>query len=143
MVRRRDHGFRPAHRPASLPGRFVMKRVVLLALLAFVLVAPATWGQPSRHLVLISIDGLRPAFYLDDAYAAPALRALVAAGSHARAATPPFPSVTYPGHATIVTGVRPARHGILGNGRLVLRRARHRGAGGCGTALSRHARPAP
>lgn len=89
-----------------------MRRIVLLVLLAFVLVAPATWGQPARHLVLISIDGLRPEFYLDDAYAAPALRALLTAGSHARAATPPFPSVTYPGHATIVTGVRPARHGI-------------------------------
>ena len=88
------------------------KRFVLLGLLALVLVAPVTWGQPARHLVLISIDGLRPEFYLDDAYAAPALRALVAAGGHARAATPPFPSVTYPGHATIVTGVRPARHGI-------------------------------
>jgi predicted AlkP superfamily pyrophosphatase or phosphodiesterase len=90
----------------------MIKRFVLLALVAFAFVAPVTWGQPARHLVLISIDGLRPEFYLDDAYAAPALRALVAAGSHARAATSVFPSVTYPSHATIVTGVRPARHGI-------------------------------
>src|SRR5207244_2714270 len=29
--------------------------------------------------------------------------------------TPVFPSVTYPGHASIVTGVRPARHGIFFN----------------------------
>ena len=72
-------------------------------------------AAPARHLVLISIDALRPEFYLDDGYAAPALRALVRSGSHARAATPVFPSVTYPGHASIVTGVRPARHGILFN----------------------------
>jgi len=72
-------------------------------------------AAPARHLVLISIDALRPEFYLDDGYAAPALRVLVRSGSHARAATPVFPSVTYPGHASIVTGVRPARHGVLFN----------------------------
>ena len=72
-------------------------------------------AAPARHLVLISIDALRPEFYLDDGYAAPVLRALVRSGSHARAATPVFPSVTYPGHASIVTGVRPARHGVLFN----------------------------
>jgi predicted AlkP superfamily pyrophosphatase or phosphodiesterase len=81
-----------------------------------VLVAAVAGAAPAaRHVVLISLDGLRPEFYLDEAYAAPALRALVAAGTHARGATPVFPSVTYPGHSTIVTGVRPARHGVLWN----------------------------
>jgi predicted AlkP superfamily pyrophosphatase or phosphodiesterase len=90
--------------------------VVALALAAFAGCAHlAAARAPARHLVLISIDALRPEFYLDEGYAAPALRALVRAGSHARAATPVFPSVTYPGHATIVTGVRPARHGIVFN----------------------------
>jgi len=94
----------------------VSARRVLLALAVLeVLVSAAVAAPPSRHLVLISIDGLRPEFYLDPAHAAPALRALVGAGSHARAAIPVFPSVTYPGHTTIVTGVRPARHGILFN----------------------------
>jgi predicted AlkP superfamily pyrophosphatase or phosphodiesterase len=93
----------------------VTRRLVLLALVALALVTPLAAGESARHLVLISVDGLRPEFYLDDAFPAPALRALVAAGSHARAATPPFPSVTYPGHASIVTGVRPARHGIAFN----------------------------
>jgi predicted AlkP superfamily pyrophosphatase or phosphodiesterase len=91
----------------------VIHRLAPLALLVLVLAAPGTPAAPAaRHLVLISIDALRPEFYLDDAYAAPALRALVSAGAHARAATPVFPSVTYPDHATLVTGVRPARHGI-------------------------------
>jgi len=90
--------------------------VAALALAALIALArDAGVAAPSRHLVLISIDALRPQFYLDDGYAAPALRALVRSGSHARAATPVFPSVTYPGHAAIVTGVRPARHGILFN----------------------------
>ena len=85
--------------------------LALLAGCAHIAAAPA----PARHVVLISLDGLRPAFYLDDGYPAPALRALLGAGSHARAATPVYPSVTYPGHASIVTGVRPARHGVLFN----------------------------
>ena len=87
-----------------------------LALVALVLALPAiSPASVARHLVIVSIDGLRPEFYLDDAYPAPTLRELVKSGSHARAATPVFPSVTYPGHATIVTGVRPVRHGILFN----------------------------
>jgi arylsulfatase A-like enzyme len=78
--------------------------------------APAKPAE--RHVVLISLDGLRPEFYLDPAYPAPTLRALAASGSHARRAEPVFPTMTYPNHATIVTGVRPARHGVLFNAAL-------------------------
>lgn len=74
-----------------------------------------TPDAPARHLVLVSIDGLRPEFYLDPSYPAPALRALVARGSHARVAESVFPSVTYPNHATIATGVGPATHGVFFN----------------------------
>ena len=89
---------------------------LLLALAAVAACAPVAPRAPqTRHLVLISIDGLRPEFYLDPAFDAPALRALVAEGSHARAAEGVFPTVTYPNHSTIVTGVRPARHGVLFN----------------------------
>ncbi len=92
-------------------GLVLVVALAVLAACTHIAAAPA----PARHLVLISLDGLRPAFYLDDGYPAPALRALVRAGSHARAVAPVFPSVTYPGHASIVTGVRPARHGVLFN----------------------------
>jgi predicted AlkP superfamily pyrophosphatase or phosphodiesterase len=68
-----------------------------------------------EHVLLISIDGLRPEFYLDEAYATPELRALLRAGSYARAAEGVFPSVTYPSHASMVTGVRPGRHGVAFN----------------------------
>jgi predicted AlkP superfamily pyrophosphatase or phosphodiesterase len=94
--------------------RTVLITALILAALAGLVHATGA-APPARHLVLISIDALRPEFYLDDAYAAPALRALVRAGSHARAVTPVFPSVTYPAHASIVTGVSPARHGVLFN----------------------------
>jgi predicted AlkP superfamily pyrophosphatase or phosphodiesterase len=88
-----------------------------VALLLAALAGPAARAQERapRHLVLVSLDGLRPEFYLDDGYAAPELRALLRAGSHARAVEAVFPTVTYPSHASIVTGVRPARHGISFN----------------------------
>ncbi len=95
-----------------------LRRVLPLLVVAGLLVAVAaarSADRPERHVVLISIDGLRPEFYLDDAYAAPELRALVKAGAHARAAESVFPTVTYPSHASIVTGVRPLRHGIAFN----------------------------
>lgn len=87
-------------------------------ILALVLTAPAGGASAraqepaARHLVLISLDGLRPELYLDDAHAAPELRALLRAGSHARGAEGVFPAVTYPSHASIATGVRPMRHGV-------------------------------
>ncbi len=95
-----------------------VRTILAVAALALVLVsglAPSPAASPLGHLVLISIDGLRPEFYLDDVYVTRELRALMAAGSYARAAEPVFPSVTYPNHAAIVTGVRPARHGVLFN----------------------------
>jgi predicted AlkP superfamily pyrophosphatase or phosphodiesterase len=89
---------------------------IALALTALVGCAgQGTRPSPERHVVIVSIDGLRPEFYLDETWAAPELRALAQAGSHARAAEGVFPTVTYPNHATIVTGVRPARHGVLSN----------------------------
>ena len=95
-----------------------MRRAALLALALVALAACASATRtpaPSRHLILVSLDALRPAFYLDPSFPAPALRALVADGSHARAAESVFPTVTYPSHATIATGVRPARHGVAFN----------------------------
>ena len=68
--------------------------------------------RPADHVVLISIDGLRPEFYLDPRWPAPMLRQLVARGAHAEGVQGVFPTVTYPSHTTIVTGVRPDRHGI-------------------------------
>jgi Type I phosphodiesterase / nucleotide pyrophosphatase len=88
---------------------------LLLVVAALVGVVARAQDGAGRHLVLISLDGLRPEFYLDESYPAPELRALVRAGSHARAAEGVFPTVTYPSHASIVTGVRPGRHGISFN----------------------------
>ncbi len=67
--------------------------------------------RPS-HVVLVSIDGLRPEFYLEPGWPAPVLQELAASGSIVRAVRPVFPSVTYPNHTTMITGALPARHGV-------------------------------
>lgn len=93
------------------------------ALASLLILLPAAAGaQPTassaRHVVLISIDGLRPDYYLPDPArktVTPALDALRARGSWADAVISQFPSLTYPAHTSMVTGVRPARHGIVHN----------------------------
>jgi imidazolonepropionase-like amidohydrolase/predicted AlkP superfamily pyrophosphatase or phosphodiesterase len=75
-------------------------------------------ARPTDHVVLISIDGFRPAVYLDAAREGvdlPALRALAASGSVADGVEVSYPSMTYPSHTSLVTGVPPARHGIVSN----------------------------
>lgn len=72
-------------------------------------------AQSSRHVILVTIDGLRPEFYLDPKYPAPNLHWLVQHGSHAEQVTPVFPAVTYPNHTSIITGVTPDKHGIYNN----------------------------
>lgn len=94
--------------------------VCLLALHALPLVADghsdtAAVDRPADHVVLISIDGLRPEFYLDPSWPAPMLQHLATTGSYAETVRGVFPSVTYPSHTSMVTGALPVRHGIYYN----------------------------
>lgn len=66
-------------------------------------------------VVMISLDGF-PAYDLDDAaLPIPTLRELIRSGVSARMSTV-NPTVTWPNHTTMVTGVRPEEHGLLVNG---------------------------
>lgn len=70
----------------------------------------------AEHVILISVDGL-PAYLFDDPNASmPTLRKLAARGAVAEGMTVSNPSVTWPNHTTLVTGVRPEKHGVLFNG---------------------------
>ncbi len=68
-----------------------------------------------QQVILISIDGFRPDFYLDEAWPAPILQHMASHGAHAQAVKGVFPSVTYPSHTTIISGRTPAAHGIYYN----------------------------
>jgi predicted AlkP superfamily pyrophosphatase or phosphodiesterase len=67
------------------------------------------------HVVLVTVDGFRPEFYLDSTYGMMTVRHMMKNGVAAMAVEPVFPSVTYPDHTTMVTGVTPAKHGIYYN----------------------------
>lgn len=94
--------------------------VVIAALFAACGGARPTSGahaRLARRVVVVSVDGLMPDAYLDpDAHGlrVPTLRALVAGGASARVHGV-MPTVTYPSHTTMVTGVAPRVHGIVTN----------------------------
>lgn len=71
---------------------------------------PAASGPPIT--ILISLDGFRPD-YLDRGIT-PALSQLAHEGVRA-SMRPSFPSVTFPNHYTLVTGLHPGRHGLVNN----------------------------
>lgn len=87
---------------------------------ALLLAVPAALGQgkPAPLLVMISVDGLRPEYVTAaNAHGAvvPHLRRFMAEGAYADGVVGVVPTVTYPSHTTLVTGVWPAKHGILAN----------------------------
>lgn len=67
----------------------------------------------NQPLILISIDGFRPD-YLQRGVS-PVLNQLAQQGASAAVMRPSFPSVTFPNHYTLVTGLRPDQHGIVAN----------------------------
>lgn len=63
--------------------------------------------------IMISLDGFRADFLTRGL--TPTLNAFVADGVSPRYMLPSFPSVTFPNHFTLVTGLYPESHGIVGN----------------------------
>ena len=96
-----------------------------LRLLAVVVVALSSAVIPARGaapedgavspLLIISLDAFRWDYCELHPAETPNLRRLKAEGASARGLIPTFPSNTFPNHYTIVTGLRPAHHGILNN----------------------------
>src|SRR5690606_27033127 len=109
-VQRRDPRL---HRPVHLQvpqARTVIRLVRRGGLVALLLLLAACAVRP---VILVSIDGLRT-----DAIGSgtmPTLDALAADGVQAEWMNPSFPTLTFPNHYTLVTGLRPDRHGIVNN----------------------------
>jgi predicted AlkP superfamily pyrophosphatase or phosphodiesterase len=71
-----------------------------------------------RIVIVISLDGF-PAYALDDPrLPIPTLRKLMRQGTVAASMKPVNPTVTWPNHTAMVTGVSPAEHQVLFNGLL-------------------------
>ena len=70
-------------------------------------------AQKKPYVILISIDGLRSDFV--EKYHAKSLQAYGKSGIIADYMTSVFPSLTFPNHYSIVTGLYPAHHGLVDN----------------------------
>lgn len=63
--------------------------------------------------ILISLDGFRADFLHRNL--TPTLNSFISKGVSPRYMLPSFPSVTFPNHYTLVTGLYPESHGVVGN----------------------------
>ena len=92
----------------------MLKRVSIFAALA-------AWSAlAASPVVMISVDGLRPDYVTkadEHKLSIPVLRRFMTDGTYADGVTGVLPTVTYPSHTTLVTGVAPARHGIVSKDR--------------------------
>lgn len=78
---------------------------------------PAPASNRPRHVLVISVDGMRADAYTHPVAPAeiPNILRMKKAGSFAEAVVGVYPTLTYPSHTTIVTGCLPAQHGIYTN----------------------------
>jgi predicted AlkP superfamily pyrophosphatase or phosphodiesterase len=104
-------------KPALTTHRRTLGALRALALFSLCAIAA---GNPSlaASVLMISVDGLKPEYVLEaDAHGLkiPFLRGLLRNGAYARGVTGVWPTVTYPSHTTLLTGLSPAEHGIYNN----------------------------
>ena len=114
------------------PNRGRVSLISVLIVLLFVTLAIGAWKASRKDhsvtipqsfsngthtfkptTILISLDGFRADFL--NRGLTPALNAFIASGVSPRYMLPSFPSVTFPNHFTLVTGMYPESHGIVSN----------------------------
>ena len=86
----------------------------VIAALLTVCTAPA--ADSPGHVVLISVDGFPATMFTDPKTPIPRIRQLASEGVVAEGMRVSTPSVTWPNHTTLVTGVHPDKHSVLYNG---------------------------
>jgi predicted AlkP superfamily pyrophosphatase or phosphodiesterase len=97
--------------------------ILLLLLLVFwggsLAAEPAEkMADSDQYVLIISIDGFPADALWDKKVPIPAIRSLAREGAWARGMRPSNPSLTWPNHTTLVTGVDSHKHHILYNGKL-------------------------
>jgi predicted AlkP superfamily pyrophosphatase or phosphodiesterase len=106
-----------------------MIKQISLVVLAFIL-TNSVWAQDTtqqiiagrtnsaaqikkQYVILISADGFRADF--TEKYDARFLQSISKKGVRAKYMQPSYPSVTFPNHYTLVTGLYPSHHGLVDN----------------------------
>jgi arylsulfatase A-like enzyme len=101
----------------------IHKRITGTLALAAVVTSTTAWTAPpapveprgpvTNHVVVISIDGLRPDVI--ERYDARVLQRMLREGAYTLTARTVYPSKTLPSHTSMLTGVPPTVHGITWN----------------------------
>ena len=109
----------PLQHLVRTPETELRKLGLLLLLIAAGVFAQGSGGinapehRDKPYLVLVSIDGFR--WDYQDMADTPALDRIAAGGVKAERLIPVFPTLTFPNHYSIATGLYPVNHGIIGN----------------------------
>lgn len=93
-----------------------MKKSLILIVLCNVLFGLPGFSQQQNdkpYLVVLSMDGFR--WDYPDSFATPNLARIARQGVKAKSIIPSFPTVTFPNHYTLATGLYPDHHGIVHN----------------------------
>lgn len=89
-----------------------------LAVCAVVGSSVLSFAQSKPHVLMISIDGMKPEYVTkaeEHGLKIPTLRSFLTNGTYAEGVQGVLPTVTYPSHTTLVTGVSPEEHGVTNN----------------------------
>ena len=101
----------------KIAPNYLRRNAAALVLLVVAACTPSTQSlkplAEKQTVLLVSLDGFRRD--LLDRDAPPALNALAADGVVSEWMQPSFPSLTFPNHYSIVTGLYPEHHGIVSN----------------------------
>lgn len=93
-----------------------MKIFIYIFILNTIFIPAALFAQEKSdksYVLLLSFDGFRHDYV--DKYNAENFKKFIAEGSAAKSLIPSFPSKTFPNHYSIVTGMYPGNHGLVGN----------------------------
>lgn len=90
--------------------------LLLAAALPMVAVRAAEAQQKKPMVVVISLDAFGAELLKDPWLPVPTLHSLMQSGTWASGMQPVNPTVTWPNHTAMVTGVSPAKHGLIANG---------------------------
>ncbi|WP_241773530.1 alkaline phosphatase family protein, partial [Chryseobacterium sp. Leaf394] len=70
-------------------------------------------AKSKPYVIMISADGFR--YDYAEKYSAQNLLKLSAEGVQAKAMIPSYPSITFPNHWSLITGLYPSHHGLIDN----------------------------
>ena len=90
-------------------------KILVVAILSLLVFSNSKAQKKAQkpYLIVLSMDGFRWDYI--DSFPTPNLHKLVAKGVRAKSLEPSFPSVTFPNHYTMATGLYPDHHGIVHN----------------------------